>query len=116
MPAGTYDIVCEQGATFQRTLVWQDETETPIDLTGYTARMHVRPSVKAADVVVQLTTENGRIVLYPSLGKIELQLTAAVTETLPARACVYDLELVAPSGIVTRLLQGQFSITPEVTR
>ena len=29
---------------------------------------------------------------------------------------VYDLELVAPNGSVTRILEGTFNITPEVTR
>jgi len=116
MAAGTYDLICEQGATFQRTLVWQDETETPINLTGYSARMQVRPSIKSTEVVIELTTANGRIVLYPALGKIELLLTAVQTAALTAKQCVYDLELVSASGHVTRLLQGAFTITPEVTR
>ena len=29
---------------------------------------------------------------------------------------VYDLEMVASNGVVTRLLQGSFKVTPEVTR
>jgi hypothetical protein len=116
MAAGTYDMVCEQGATFQRSLVWQDETESPINLTGYSARMQVRPSIKSTEVVTELTTANGRIVLYPLLGKIELNLTAVQTAALAAKQCVYDLELVSGSGFVTRLLQGAFTITPEVTR
>lgn len=29
---------------------------------------------------------------------------------------VYDLELVSGSGTVTRVLEGTFSLTPEVTR
>lgn len=116
MPAGNYDIVCEQGATFQRELVWSDSSEQPINLTGYTARMQVRPSIKSSEVVIELTTANARIILYPLLGKIQLLLTAAQTAALPAKACVYDLELVSGSGHVTRLLQGSFTITPEVTR
>lgn len=116
MPAGIYDMLCEQGATFQRQLVWQDESEQPINLTGYTARMQVRTSIKSSELVTELTTGNSRIVLTPELGKIELVLTAAQTAALPAKQCVYDLELVSPSGVVTRLLQGTFLISPEVTR
>jgi len=116
MAAGQYDILCEQGATFRRELVWQDENESPIDLTGYSARMQVRPSVKSTDVIVELTTANNRITLYPAEGKIELNLLASTTAGLVAKQCVYDLEMVAPSGEVTRLLQGSFTISPEVTR
>lgn len=116
MPAGGYDMLCEQGATFVRQFKWTDENEVPIDLTGYSARMQVRTAVKASEVVVELTTANGQIVLYPAEGKIELSMTATVTAALPDKRCVYDLEVVAPSGTVTRLLQGAFVISPEVTR
>jgi hypothetical protein len=116
MPAGNYDMLCEQGATFQRRFLWQDESEQPINLTGYTARMQVRTSVKSSESVVELTTENDAIVLYPDSGAIELVLSAEDTAELPAKQCVYDLEMVSTSGFVTRLLQGTFVISPEVTR
>jgi hypothetical protein len=60
MAAGQYDITCEQGATFARTLQWLDENEVAVDLTGYTARMHVRKTVKATTTLVELTTSNSR--------------------------------------------------------
>ena len=116
MAAGTYDIVCEQGASFTREFVWQDENESPIVLTGFTARMDVRATVAASDPIISLTTTNTRITLTPAIGKITLVLTATDTAALPARRAVYDLELVSPSGVVTRLLQGKFTVSPEVTR
>lgn len=116
MAAGTYDIVCEQGATFVRELTWTDATDQPVNLTGYTARMHVRQTVKSATTVVEMTTANGRIVLYPTTGKIAITLTAVETAALPTKPCVYDLELVSSTGVVTRLIEGKFTIKPEVTR
>lgn len=116
MPAAIYDIVCEQGATFVRTLTWLDENETPINLQGFTARMHVRATAQATTTVVTLTTENGGIVLTPQTGEIMLTLSATQTDALPPRKAVYDLELVSDTGIVTRLLQGSFTVSPQVTR
>lgn len=116
MAAGTYHIICEQGATFTRELTWSDENDQPINLTGYTARMQVRQSVKSTAVVLELTTTNGRVVLYPASGKIVLSLTATETAALPAKSCVYDLELVSAGGVVTRLVEGSFTVRPEVTR
>lgn len=116
MPAGIYDIVCEQGATFVRTLNWLDENETPINLTGFTARMDVRVTTQATTPLVTLTTENGGIVLGDQTGEITLTLSAEETDDLPAKKAVYDLELVSGSGVVTRLLQGSFTISPQVTR
>lgn len=116
MAAGTYDIICEQGATFVRTLVWQDENEAPINLYGYTARMQVRPTVQSATVLVSLTTANGGIALTAATGTITLSMPASMTDTLPARRAVYDLEIVSSTGVVTRLVEGTFTIVPQVTR
>lgn len=115
MPAGGYDMVCEQGSTFVRKFTWTDENEVPVDLTGFTARMHIRTAVTAASPSLELTTTNGRIVLNPTLGTITLQITAADTAALVAKRYVYDLELVS-GATVTRLLQGGFTVSPEVTR
>jgi tRNA threonylcarbamoyladenosine modification (KEOPS) complex Pcc1 subunit len=115
MPAGGYDMVCEQGATFSRVFTWADENEVPVDLTGYTARMHVRTAVGTATTTIELTTANSRITLGGAAGTITLQLTATDTAALAAKRYVYDLELVS-GATVTRLLQGAFTVSPEVTR
>jgi hypothetical protein len=116
MAAARYDIVCEQGASFVRTLVWLDENEVPIQLNGYTARMHIRPTVTSSTLLAELTTENGGITLQPTTGGIGLTLTAAQTNALPARKAVYDLELESADGFVVRLVEGAFTINPQVTR
>jgi len=42
-------------------------------------------------------------------------VTAAVTEAIPNDVGVYDLEMVSPSGVVTRLMQGKVKFSEEVT-
>ena len=42
MSAGAYDITCEQGVTFNRTLTVKDSNGDARDLSTYTARMQVR--------------------------------------------------------------------------
>lgn len=116
MPAGRFDLLVEQGATFHREVLWHDIDERPVDLTGYTAQMQVRASVKSRDVMLELSTANGLIVLYPALGKLVLYIPATATNALPSKRAVYDLELTSPSGVVTRLLEGSFHISPQVTR
>lgn len=118
MPAGLYDIVCEQGATFTRPITWKDATGDPVNLTGFSARMQVRPSTGSATVVLDLTSSNGGIVFGTprSSGYFEITVSATNTAALTPGTYVYDLELVAGSNIVTRLLEGKFTIKPEVTR
>ncbi len=116
MAAGSHDILIEQGATFRLRLIWKDSAEVPIDLTGYTARMQVRRKHSAADpALISFTTENGGITLGGAAGTIVVEGLATLTDDLPAKPCVYDLELVNGT-VVTRLIEGAVTITPEVTR
>ena len=112
-PAGTYNIICDQGATLQRQITWKDSAGAPINLSTYSARMQVRPTTDSTTVTLELTTANGRLTLGGAAGTIDiLVLASAMTMT---GEFVYDLELVTGTT-VTRLLQGYFNVRPEVTR
>lgn len=116
MAAGIKNIYIEQGATYRLNITWKDSGGTPIDLTGYTARMQVRHSYKSDTVLLNFTTENGAITLGGAAGTITIVGLATLTEDVPAKAGVWDLELVDGDGNVTRLLQGAVEVSPEVTR
>lgn len=116
-PAGVYNITADQGATFSRTLTWTDSARNAYNVTGYTARMHVRANLTSNTTVLELTTENGRISLGGAAGTVTLNVAANTMANISADKYVYDLELVAPStGVVTRLVQGNFVVRGEVTR
>jgi len=114
MTPGKYNFICPQGATFSKQLTW-DIDETPVDLTTYTARMQVREKYTSTAKILDLTTENGGITLGDENGTIQIEVAATDTANIVAKTYVYDLELVSSSN-VTRLLEGQFIVTPEVTR
>lgn len=106
-----------QGASFAKTLTWKvGKPPQPVDLTGCSARMQVRPQVASPDVLLELTTGNGRILLGGPSGTVHLQLDPAETAALSFVAAVYDLEIVHPGGQVRRLASGQVKLNPEVTR
>lgn len=88
----------------------------PVDLTGCTARMHIRENVNAPNVLMELTTENGGIELGGALGTIRTRMSATATSALSWRSAVYDLEIVFVDGSVRRLLAGGVTVSPEVTR
>lgn len=115
MIAGVYKIVCDQGATFERLMTIKDHSANPINLTGYTARMQVRPEIESSDVLVELTTENGRLVMGGVAGTIAMNLGPAVTATID-RDGFYDLEIISNGGAVHRVLRGRFVVNLEVTR
>lgn len=111
--AGKYDIVIEQGATFSRVITWKDASGTPVDLTGYSARMEVRNSVASGQPILALTSGQG-ITLGGTAGTITLSISAVDTAALDFSNARYDLELVQGSN-VKRLLKGTVTLDREYT-
>jgi hypothetical protein len=98
------------------TVTWKDSAGTAINLTGYSARMQVRETYSSTSTIVSLTNGSG-ITLGGAAGTIAIAISATTTAALTAPfSGVYDLELVSAGGVVTRLLQGAATVSPEVTR
>ena len=116
MTAGNYSLTIEQGATLSRVLTYKDSAGSSINLTGFTARMSLRTDIEDSSAILSLTTENGRIALGGGAGTITLTVSASDTAALTAGNGVYDLEIVSSGGVVTRLIEGSYTISREVTR
>lgn len=116
MSAATYDFEIEQGTTLLKPIVWKDSAGVPVNLTGYTARMQVRQSTSAADVLLELSTTNSRISITPLTGTVTLIFTPEVTSAITWRRGKYDLELTSADGTVTRLIEGEITVSKEITR
>ena len=82
--------------------------------SGYTARMKARKNGYNGDVVIDIDTSDGGITL--GNGTVDIVISATDTANLPAENLVYDIEIVAPGGDVTRLVQGTIIVTNESTR
>lgn len=89
---------------------------TPADLTGFTARLHIRKSVSSATFLVELTTANGGIVLDNVEKTIKIFMSAVDTAALTFTSGVFALEMVSATGVVTSLLEGTVVVSKEVTR
>ena len=117
MAAAKLKLLIEQGATFEKVISWKAGTPAlPVNLTGCTARAHVRNELADETTLLELTTENGGITLGGALGTITLALSATATAALTWVTGVYDLEIVYADGKIRRLLAGTVSVSPEVTR
>ncbi len=120
---GELNLTMYQGASWDYTLTWTTtagSVTTPVDLTGYSARMQVRETQSSTATILSLTSGSG-ITLGGTAGTILLEASATTTAGIatsqtPQNQFVYDLELVSGAGYVTRLVEGNFLIDPEVTR
>lgn len=112
--ADTYDITLDAGSTYQLSVLWKDDSAVAINLTGYSARMHIRREIKDASTVLELSSESG-LTLGGSAGTVAVEIAATDTVDLSG-VYVYDLEVESGGGVVTRLIQGTITVVPEVTR
>ena len=113
--AFNYNLIVNQGETFSRSFTYKTGGNL-VDLSTHTGRMQIRNSYDAPTTLVDLTSSAGDITLS-ALGKIVVTIASSVTTVLTAPDTgVYDLEIITSAGAVTRLIQGNVSITPEVTR
>lgn len=110
MMAFIANFYVEAGATFSRTITYTNQDGTLFDLTGYTAELQVRVTASSATAI---------LTKVPSIdvekAEISWTFSAAETATLTAEKYVYALEL-TKDGIVTRLLEGDLTVSPEVVR
>ncbi len=118
--AGTMNLEVEQGATFHMPMQVKNpgNPATPMDLTGYTARMQMRRQKQADEALVDLTIGNGGIlVLSAAQGQMAVTMTATQTAALPAgESYFYDLVITRPDGYAMRLLEGKITVDGGVTR
>lgn len=116
MTPGKLDILILQGATFRRVIRLTSGT-TPIDLSGATARMHIRQTIADETPLIELNDGNGRAVITDAAGgEITLMIEDEDTTALDFVAGVYDLEIAYSGGTVDRVLEGKVKLSREVTR
>jgi len=111
---GTYNITAYQGADFDRTFT-VTQSGTALNLTGYSSAMQVREAADSTAYLLNLTSGSG-ITLGGTAGTITVAITSAQSSAIAAGSYAYDLEIVSGSGAVTRLLQGGFTVSGNVTR
>jgi len=103
---GIYNITIPQGT--DQTLPF---TIAGYDLTYYTAKLQARTNFGASAAFVTLTNGSG---ITLGNGTFTIAFTNAQTNAMPLGQWVYDLE-VTSAGKVDRLIQGSFTVTPQVT-
>lgn len=126
MDTARYDLKCKAGTTFRKSFKFKTRNDQKWDLTGFTARMHVRSSIGDEEVLVRLTTEYeenppvdgayGTITIDPDDGTVDLYIEDSFTSQFPVSNYVWDIELIGPNGDVLSPLEGKFKVSGEVTR
>jgi hypothetical protein len=103
------NIVIDQGTTFNTDYTFTDENDLPIDFSTYQGRSQMRKTYTSS-------TSYAFTVSLGNTGIISLSMNAATTSSITAGRYLYDLEVVDSSNVVSRLVEGIVTVTPEITR
>jgi hypothetical protein len=111
-----YTLICWQGKTFEKIFYFKDAQDNIINLSGYTARMHIRPAIDSDTITIELNTENDRIIINGDDGSVTLYIADEDSEGIDPGTYKYDLEIISASGRVYCPIYGSFKVKAEVTR
>jgi hypothetical protein len=103
------NIVIDQGTNFETQINIDDSQGNPIDLTTYTVESQIRKTYTSANAYSFTATAN-------SSGVLVLALTANSSAAIPAGRYLYDVLVTSGIGNASRILEGQVTINPSVTR
>ena len=110
--AATANLVIEQGTTFTSGITVKGSDGNPFDLTGYTGTANMSKGYASTHSRQALTVAFNA---DRTDGVINLSLTAAQTTDLDAPArYVYDCDITASGGTVTRVIEGLITVKPNV--
>ena len=108
------------GETFDKTWIWSTgdsiDAALPVNLTGCTSKLQVRPSAESETILLELSTQSGSIILGGTTGSIRVLVTDESTALFNWNQGVYDLFIYFPDGSSVVRMGGLVSVTKGVTR
>ena len=88
-----------------------DSNGDAVSLTGYSVAAQIRKShLSSTSTAFTASISNA------SAGEITISLTDSQTTSLEAGRYVYDVLITASGGTKTRVVEGQVTVNPSVTR
>lgn len=103
------NIVIDQGTTFNTDYTFTDENDNPIDFSTYQGSSQLRKTYSSS-------TSYAFTVGLANNGVVSLSMSANTTSSISPGRYLYDLEVTDQSGVVSRLVEGIVTVTPEITR
>lgn len=125
MSASKYDFPIEQGSSFKMAMIYKDATGTPINLTGWCARIMWTTNLNQVQV---FSTQNTDYSVYKFMldgpeGKMTLLLPSTTTNNFNFSTARYDLELQSPDTLYSnggnytvRVMYGTVTISKRYSK
>lgn len=102
------ELTIHNGADYQVDLIYAEDDETPVDLTGWEAEAQLRsfPQDYIAYDFICSADQSG----------IHLSMDHEQTAAIPFAAGYWDCFITSPDGIRDKLCRGEVTVIKDVTR
>lgn len=104
------NLVIDQGTDYETIIDVTDENGDSVNLAGYSGAAQMRKHYSSTAQTAFTVS------ISAQAGTVTLSMNAATTNAISAGRYVYDCELRTSSNVVSRLLEGIVTVTPQVTR
>ncbi|WP_347558596.1 hypothetical protein [Robbsia sp. KACC 23696] len=125
--ATKFDDVIVQGAVWERVFFITNPDDSPVNLRGASARLQIRPYLGSPNVLLDLDSANGSLVIGSVAGSVTCSVLGATTAGLKwppglraqgtriSQLGVYDL-IVTLDAKPYRVYEGRIDLSLSVTR
>ena len=105
------NLFVDAGATYSNIITVSASNGQPLDLTGYTVASQMRKSYQSS-TAYNFTTS----ISNPIQGRVRIELSSEQSRLIPAGKYLYDVEVTAPTGEKTRVVEGMVLVREGVTK
>ena len=112
MPTPYAELTIDQGATFETSIDLVGDDGAAINIAGYIFQGQIRKSYYSTNVTANLTITT----ISNTAGNVHVSLDPATTANIKAGRYLYDVKMTDTENIVTRIVEGIITVTPQVSR
>ena len=105
------NLVIDQGSDYDVTFDLTHANGAVFDLTSYTGRSQMRKSPASSTYKTFTVT-----IPDAASGSLTISMNSAYSANVVGGRYLYDVEIVSSANVVTRVVQGIATVSPEITR
>ena len=103
------NLVIDQGTDYETSVNITDDNGDAVDLSLYTGAGQLRKHYSSSN-------SHAFTVATDASGTVTLTMDADTTGAITPGRYVYDVELTSDANVVSRIVEGVVTVTPQVTR
>jgi hypothetical protein len=107
------DLCINQRGKFELTVAVVDSAGAALPMSGWTAKMEIRPSRGDAGTALDIYNTGGEITVVP--GQVQIDVPGSQTAGYTWDQAVYDLYIIDTSNQPYRILEGLIKVDHSVT-